>query len=146
MASGRRIVFVFDDIIQRPLGTYGHLGLLKVLRGYVLGLGDLPKRPGYVAIELRRGSSWKLSGKSPGKGSGKGSRERSEHKGKAQPNRQSWLGERERWWYSIHYLPSSHSLISLTPLLSIFCSPSKLTSKTSQISFLPQMTLTTSSG
>jgi hypothetical protein len=82
MANGGRIVFVFDDIIERPLGTYGHLGLLKVFWVYLLGLGGLPKRPGYVAIELRRGSSWNLSGKSPGKGSGKGSGERSEHEGK----------------------------------------------------------------
>ena len=80
MASGGRIVLVFDDIIERPLGTYGPMRLPEVFRGYLLGLGSLSKRPGYVAVELRRGSSWKLSGKRPGKGSGKGStRERSEH-------------------------------------------------------------------
>src|SRR6266852_5541317 len=135
MASGGRIVFVFDDIIQRPLGTYGRMGLLKVSWGYLLGLGGLPKRLGYITIELRRGSSWKLSGKRPGKGSGKGSsRERSEHEGKAQPNRQPWRTETMVVQYPL-YLPSSHSLIPLTPPFSTSCSPSKLTSKTSQISF-----------
>jgi hypothetical protein len=88
MASGGRIVFVFDDIIQRPLGTYGHMGFPEVFRGYLLGLGGLPKRPGYVAIEL---SSWKLSGERPGKGSGKGStRQRSEHEGKHSQTGKPW--------------------------------------------------------
>src|SRR6266436_4945003 len=91
MASGGRIVFVFDNVIQRPLGTYGHMGLLEIFRGYLLGLGGLPKRPGYVDIELRRGSSWRLSGERPGKGSGKGSTsERSEHEGKHSQTGKPW--------------------------------------------------------
>src|SRR6267154_2219998 len=102
MASGGRIVFIFDDIVQRPLGTYGHMGLSKVFWGYVLGLGGLPERVGYASIDLRRCLGRKLSGKSPGKGSGKGSRERSEHSMKESTAKQATnLGE--RWWYSIYY-------------------------------------------
>src|SRR6266446_4521301 len=62
------------------------------------------------------------------------------------PKRQHSVQENDGGTVSTAFAQLSLCHASHTPLFSVFCSPSKPTSKTSQISFLPQMTLTTSSG
>jgi hypothetical protein len=57
MASGRRVVLVFDDVVQRPLGSYPTLSLLEVFQSYVFRMSSVPNGARKVDIALGSSSS-----------------------------------------------------------------------------------------
>lgn len=67
MASGGRVIFVFDDVVYRPLSSYSETGLLKVLWGYALDRRSIPESEWYLGGgTLGYGSSWRMSGERAG--------------------------------------------------------------------------------
>ena len=147
MTSGGRVGFVASTISSRDhwagMGIWASLKSSEVMSSFSAAcLRDLGMSPSDCDVALAGSCLGKAREREVEKGLERG---RSIARRKAQPNRQPILGE--RWWYSIYYLLSSHSAIPLTPLFSIFCSPSKLNlENVTNSSFLPQMTLTISSG
>lgn len=73
MASRGSIVFVVDDVIQRPLGSYPGLDLTEVVRGYAFRSSSVPESQRYLGVIC---SCWGLTGECTGSGG----------------------AERPRWW------------------------------------------------
>ena len=64
MPGGGRVIFVCDDVICGPLGSYSETGLLKVLWSYALGRRSVPESEWYLGGggALGCGSSRGMSG------------------------------------------------------------------------------------